>query len=112
MKLEKEVLQWARDRKILENSSPETQMLKLVSEVGELADNLAKEEDVADSVGDCLVVLTIIANMKGLSLEQCLEVAYNDIKDRTGYLTKDGVFVKQLTIDFDAVDPVKVDEGA
>ena len=93
--LEEQILQWAHARGILTNSSPQIQGLKLVSEIGELCDNLAKGRDVRDDIGDAIVVLTIIANMKGTTLEECIEIAYNDIKDRKGYLNSDGIFIKE-----------------
>lgn len=93
--LQYNILQWAHARGILNNSSPQIQGLKLVSEVGELCDNLAKGKDVRDDIGDVIVVLTIIANMKGTTLEECMEVAYNDIKDRKGHLNSDGIFIKE-----------------
>lgn len=86
--------QWSSDRGIFTNGTVQTQALKLVSEVGELADNVAKRRDIADDIGDCLVVLNNLAMMNELTLEECLEVAYLDIKDRTGYLNGAGVFIK------------------
>ena len=86
--------QWSSDRGIFVNGTLQTQTLKLVSEIGELADNVAKQRDIADDIGDCLVVLNNLAVMYELSLEECLEVAYNDIKDRKGYLNGAGVFIK------------------
>ena len=86
--------QWSSDRGIFVNGTVQTQALKLVSEVGELADNVAKRRDIADDIGDCLVVLNNLAVMNELTLEECLEVAYLDIKDRTGYLNGAGVFIK------------------
>lgn len=88
-------LQWAEERGMLQNATPQMQMLKLVSEMGELADNLAKGRNVEDDIGDCLVVLSIIANMKGTSLQKCYEIAYEDIKDRKGYLNSEGIFIKE-----------------
>ena len=93
--LQYNILQWAHARGILTNSSPQIQGLKLVSEVGELCDNIAKGRDVRDDIGDAIVVLTIIADMKGTTLEECMTVAYNDIKDRKGYLNSDGIFIKE-----------------
>jgi hypothetical protein len=90
------VTAWSRERGILENGKIATQTLKLVSEIGELADNVAKGKDVADDIGDCLVVLNNIAVMSGYSLEDCLKHAYNDIKDRKGYLNAEGVFIKEV----------------
>lgn len=89
------VTAWSQERGILTNGKIATQTLKLVSEIGELADNVAKGNDVADDIGDCLVVLNNIAVMSGYSLEDCLKHAWNDIKDRKGYLNDKGVFIKE-----------------
>jgi hypothetical protein len=100
-------LEWSHKNGILTNGKVTTQALKLVSEVGELCDNVAKGNDIKDDIGDCLVVLTNIASLAGLTLEQCWAHAYNDIKDRVGFLTPSGTFVKstdpryeQLIIEF------------
>ena len=87
--------QWSIDRQIIQNGNRETQCLKLVSEMGELADNIAKGRDVYDDIGDCLVVLNNLALMHNTTLEQCLAHAYNDIKDRKGYMNDKGVFIKE-----------------
>jgi len=87
-------LKWSEDRGIIQNSTDKNQTLKLVSEVGELADNVNKGRDVRDDIGDCLVCLTNIAAIRGLSLAECWDKAYNDIKDRKGFLNEDGVFIK------------------
>lgn len=86
---------WGNERKLTdtEHSSAIVQGLKFVSEVGELADNLAKGKDVKDDIGDCIVVLVMIARLKGVTLLECLETAYNDIKDRKGVM-HNGVFIK------------------
>ena len=91
---ESAIVKWSRERGILDNSTPQIQGLKLVSEIGELCDNLAKGRDCRDDIGDCIVVLTNIAKMRGYTLKQCVNVAYNDIKDRKGYLNADGCFIK------------------
>lgn len=88
------VINWSRKRGILTNSNPSQQLLKLVSEMGELADNIAKNRDVRDDIGDCMVVLTNIAALSGTNLTECFETAWDDIKDRTGFLNENGVFVK------------------
>ena len=61
---------WAADRGILDNGRYETQWLKLMSEFGELCDNVAKTEDVKDSIGDVLVVLS---NMHGILNRRLIE---------------------------------------
>lgn len=87
--------QWANDRQIIQNGNILAQGLKLVSEVGELSDNLAKGRCIKDDVGDCMVVLNNLAQMQGLTLNECLEQAWNDIKDRKGYMNEHGVFIKE-----------------
>jgi len=88
------VIQWANDRNLIEGGCPKSQMLKCVSEVGELADNVNKQNDIRDDLGDVLVTMIILAEMHDLSLEECLCVAYDDIKDRKGILV-DGVFIRE-----------------
>lgn len=85
---------WANDRQIIQNGNILAQGLKLVSEVGELADNLAKGRCTKDDIGDCCVVLNNLAQMQGLSLEECLAQAWEDIKDRKGTMNIHGVFIK------------------
>lgn len=86
---------WANDRQIIQNGNILAQGLKLVSEVGELADNLAKGRCTKDDIGDCCVVLNNLAQMQGLTLEECLAQAWLDIKDRKGYMNEYGVFIKE-----------------
>jgi NTP pyrophosphatase (non-canonical NTP hydrolase) len=68
--------------------------MKLIQETGELSDNICKGKDIRDDIGDMMVVLINIAERNNLTLDECLEVAYNDIKDRKGTMI-DGVFVKE-----------------
>ena len=86
---------WAMKRGIVNNSTPLAQFAKLVSEIGALGDNIAKERDVTDDIGDCLVVLNTLAIMNDTTLEECLKVAYDDIKDRKGHMNTHGVFIKE-----------------
>lgn len=90
------VIQWASDRNILEGSTRKDQMTKLMEEIGELASGIAKGKGplVKDAIGDALVVLTIIAEQSGTSIAECLNLAWNEIKDRKGKMV-DGIFVKE-----------------
>jgi NTP pyrophosphatase (non-canonical NTP hydrolase) len=88
------IAQWHYDRNLIEGSTDKDQCLKLIQEVGELSDNVCKGNSVIDDIGDCIVVLVNIAERNKLSLQQCIEHAYNDIKDRKGIM-KDGVFIKE-----------------
>lgn len=89
----KKVQIWAEDRNLISGSTPKTQMLKLTSEIGELADDINKQADPTDSIGDCLVVLTILAAQHNTTLLDCLAHAYDQIKDRKGVML-DGVFIR------------------
>lgn len=91
--------QWSTDRKIIQNGNVLAQGLKLVSEIGELADNLAKGRCIKDDIGDCFVVLNNLVHMQGLTLDECLEQAWSDIKNRTGSMNKHGVFIKDADIE-------------
>ena len=86
---------WSMSRGIINNSTPLAQFAKLVSEVGELGDNIAKQRNVEDDIGDCLVVLNTLAVMFDTSLERCLEVSYDDIKDRRAHMKSEGIFIKE-----------------
>lgn len=87
---------WAWDRNLIEGSTTNAQMLKLMEEVGELAGGVckAKADVIKDSIGDVFVVLTIIAAKMGWSIEECVQAAYAEIKDRKGRMVQ-GVFVKE-----------------
>ena len=87
---------WAWDRNLIDGSTPNAQMLKLMEEVGELAGGVCKDKAdvIKDSIGDVFVVLTIIATQMGWSIEECVQAAYAEIKDRKGRMV-DGVFVKE-----------------
>lgn len=93
---ELDVLRWAEARRILKHSSSSTQLLKTMSELGELADAILKKDQVKikDGIGDVLVTLIIVAELEGTHLYECLTHAYDEIKDRTGTLNANGAFVK------------------
>lgn len=95
-KLEDLVVAWAEDKGILERSTPQAQLLKTVSELGELADATIKDDvdGIVDGLGDVLVTLIIFAEMQGVPLKACLQAAYGVIKDRQGSMSASGAFVK------------------
>lgn len=95
--IEGRIIQWAIDRRIIPNSKTHIQLLKAFSEMGELADAEAKNrpEEIVDAIGDVMVCLVNYCHLKGLKLTDCMEAAYNEIKDRKGYLTTDGIFIKE-----------------
>jgi len=85
---------WSRARNLIKGSTTKDQVLKLMQEVGELSDNVCKGKSIKDDVGDCLVVLNNIALQNDTTLSECLEISYNDIKNRKGVML-DGIFVKE-----------------
>ena len=89
------VVQWAKDRNLIDGSFPRAQFGKLCEEVRELqsAILLDDREEAADAVGDCCVVLCIIGAQMGIDFDAAQEIAWNAIKDRTGRMV-DGVFEK------------------
>ena len=96
MKNKKEVLHWANERGLLKPENHLKQMGKMVSEVGELCDAIIKDDKNGqiDGIGDVLVTLIILANQLGYDIEDCLEVAYTEIKNRKGE-TINGTFIKE-----------------
>ena len=117
------IIQWANDRNIIKGSTAQQQFPKLLEEIIELYATLHPEQDkraiiislidmiyqldekgkikqapqgkkVTDDVGDCQVVLAIIATQQGLTVKECLECAYDDIKNRKGEI-RNGIFVKE-----------------
>ena len=88
------VIQWHRDRNLIEGSTDKDQVLKLMQELGELSDSVCKGKDIKDDIGDMLVVMLNIATRNGVTLSECLARAWDDIKDRKGKMV-DGIFVKE-----------------
>jgi NTP pyrophosphatase (non-canonical NTP hydrolase) len=90
------VEEWAEDKGIMYHSTPQAQLLKAMSELGELADAEIKGDAVGqhDAVGDVLVCLIIYCNMKQYRIKECLEQAYDEIKNRKGRMVEGGAFVK------------------
>ena len=86
---------WADERGLYENGDPKTQALKLVEEVGEIARAVLKDDidEVIDGIGDAVVVLTNLAELHDVSIEECIASAYGVISKRTGKMVN-GTFVK------------------
>jgi len=86
---------WAEERGLYNEGDPKTQTLKLMEEAGEICRAVLKndEEGVIDGIGDCVVVLTNLAELSGNTIEKCIEHAYNEISQRTGKMVN-GTFKK------------------
>ena len=94
MELVKLIEQWHEDRNLIAGSTDKDQVLKLAQELGELSDSVCKEKDIRDDLGDMLVVMINIMKRNNITIEECLQKAYDDIKDRKGRMV-DGIFVKE-----------------
>jgi phosphoribosyl-ATP pyrophosphohydrolase len=91
------IVKWAADRNLIEGSDSFRQYNKLEEESDELLVGLmAKDKaEIADALGDMFVVMTVIAEQNDLNMLDCIEGAYEEIKDRKGKMV-DGMFVKEV----------------
>lgn len=96
--VEMNVVRWGEARGIIQNGNALTQAdNKLREELDELvyAIKESNEAEIKDAVGDCLVVLTMICAILDIDMVDCYKGAYEEIKDRKGFLRPDGIFVKE-----------------
>ena len=86
---------WAEKRGLYNQGDPKTQTLKLMEEAGEICRAVLKkdEPEIIDGIGDCVVVLTNLAHLCNTSIEECIDAAYDEIKNRTGKMDN-GTFKK------------------
>ena len=92
----KQVEQWSID-KGLDKGNSFTQYAKSSEEMGEVAAALCRNDidELRDGIGDVIVTLVILAQQNNMTLYECLEQAYEEIKNRTGVMSKDGSFIKE-----------------
>jgi NTP pyrophosphatase (non-canonical NTP hydrolase) len=96
---EQDIINWGIARNIIgigSLSSRERQHKKTREEVLEL-ECAIDDDDLAearDAIGDIIVTLVLQAQMWGLTLTECLDAAWDEIKDRKGRMV-DGIFVKE-----------------
>ena len=95
--IEMDVIRWGEDRGIVQNSNPMAQAWKTKEEVQELLDAISSNdrEAMIDAYGDILVTLVMGCATADLDLVECFSHAYEQIKDRKGYLSAEGIFVKE-----------------
>jgi len=72
-----------------------SQYNKLIEEMNELKQGIEKDDEteIVDAIGDCFVVLTLLAERAGYAIEECALSAYDEIKNRTGRM-ENSTFVK------------------
>ena len=95
----KNIEQWSIDRNN-HVGRPQDQLVKTMEELGEVANGISKNkpEMIKDGIGDTVVTLVCLAQRCGLDFEECVQTAYDEIKDRKGKMI-DGVFVKEADLD-------------
>ncbi|AYY65684.1 hypothetical protein CD034_03220 [Staphylococcus hominis subsp. hominis] len=96
--LVKQVETWSVDKN-LHNGNPDRQALKFYEEAGEVAAALSRGQmdALTDGIGDTVVTLIILAQQHDMTLEECLQYAYDEIKDRKGEM-RNGTFVKEADL--------------
>jgi len=89
------IRKWAKDRDIYEKGDIKTQLIKLYEETGELSQSILEndKDGIIDAIGDSIVVLTNLAEFNGVTIENCIRTAYDEISSRTGRMVN-GTFVK------------------
>lgn len=89
------IREWARNRGIYDKGDSKTQYVKLMEEAGELAQAILKRDtpEIQDAIGDMVVVLTNLAELEDLKIENCIDSAYDVISKRKGNMVN-GTFVK------------------
>ena len=86
---------WADERGLYDKGDPKTQYIKLMEETGEIGRAILKDDtaEIIDGIGDAVVVLTNLAEVCGVPIEECIQEAYNVINKRKGKMIN-GTFVK------------------
>jgi NTP pyrophosphatase (non-canonical NTP hydrolase) len=89
------IREWADERGLYDKGDPKTQYIKLMEETGEIGRAILKNDtdEIIDGIGDAVVVLTNLAELCGVPIEECIQEAYNVISKRTGKMVN-GTFVK------------------
>ena len=89
------IRRWATERGLYDGGDTKTQFCKLMEEGGELGRAILKKDqhEFVDAIGDMVVVLTNLAHLGGTTIEECIDSAYNEIKNRKGKMSN-GTFVK------------------
>ena len=86
---------WANERGLYDKGDVKTQYIKLMEETGEIGRAILKNDtaELVDGIGDAVVVLTNLAELAGIPIEECIQEAYNVIAKRKGKMIN-GTFVK------------------
>ena len=94
--MEREIINWAKARKLDNPDNKFQQLAKVVEELGELSSAILKKDitETIDAMGDTYITLVILAHQMGYSLEDCAKRAFKVIEYRKGK-TVNGTFIKE-----------------
>ena len=94
--MEREIINWAKARKLDNPDNKYQQLAKVAEELGELSAAILKRDisETIDALGDTYITLVILANQMGYSLEDCAKRAFKVIEYRKGK-TENGTFIKE-----------------
>lgn len=94
--LENKVALWANERGLVKQEFSFRQLAKTMEELGEVAGALCrdKQHEFRDGIGDVMVCLIILARQNNTTIQECLWMAYREIKSRKGE-TINGTFIKE-----------------
>lgn len=95
----KKVEQWSIDKDLNKGNS-HVQHTKMSEEMGEIASALCRNniDALRDGIGDVVVTLIILAQQNNMTLYECLNTAYEEIKDRKGVMSSEGSFIKEADL--------------
>lgn len=91
-----DIIEWAEQKGIFQNSDIKSQCLKFMAEAGETADEINKGTDrlkTMEEIGDVIVTLVLLTTMLNTNIDLCAELALSKIQKRTGRM-ENGVFIK------------------
>ena len=95
--MERQIINWAKARKLDNPDNKFQQLAKVMEELGELSSAILKKDitETIDSIGDTYITLVILAHQMGYSLEDCAKRAFKVIEYRKGK-TEGGTFIKEI----------------
>lgn len=94
-KIETNLYQWFDEKELIKEENAPKQFMKVAEELGELSSAIIKNEreKEIDAFGDLLVTIFGLSYMRDIDLLECLNTAWNEIKNRKGKVV-DGSFIK------------------